>query len=188
MFKKDLESALTVLKNGGVILYPTDTVWGLGCDATNPEAVERINTIKQRTADKSFIVLLDTDSKIQSYINDVPEVAYDLIEFAEHPLTVVFSNAKNLAPNVINADGSVGIRIVRQEFCKQLIQRFRKPLVSSSANISGNPTPESFADIDEEIMELVDYVVETGQLDNTKNKPSTIIKIGPGGEFSFIRK
>ena len=188
MFKKDLDSALSVLKNGGVILYPTDTVWGLGCDATNPEAVERINTIKQRTADKSFIVLLDADSKIQSYVNDVPEVAYDLIEYAEHPLTVVFSNAKNLAPNVINADGSVGIRIIRHEFCKQLIQRFRKPLVSSSANISGSPTPASFADIDEKILNLVDYVVESEQSEVTKNKPSTIIKIGSGGEFSFIRK
>lgn len=188
MFKKDLESALTVLKNGGVILYPTDTVWGLGCDATNQEAVERINDIKQRTADKSFIILLDMDSKLQSYVNDIPEVAYDLIEYAENPLTIVFSNAKNLAPNVINTDGSIGIRIVRHEFCKQLIQRFRKPLVSSSANISGTPTPESFADIDPEIINLVDYVVESEQLETTTNKPSTIIKIGPGGEFSFIRK
>ena len=188
MFKKDLESALSVLKNGGVILYPTDTVWGLGCDPTNAEAADRINAIKQRTADKSFIILLDTDSKIQSYVNDVPEVAYDLIEFAEHPLTVVFSNAKNLAPNVINADGSIGIRVVRHEFCKQLIQRFRKPLVSTSANISGRPTPESFADIDQEIIDLVDYVVEAEQFETTTNKPSTIIKIGPGGEFSFIRK
>jgi L-threonylcarbamoyladenylate synthase len=188
MFKSDLDQALAVLKNGGVILYPTDTVWGLGCDATNEAAVDKINQIKGRASDKSFIILLDTDSKIQSYVSEVPDVAYDLIEYAENPLTVIFSNAKNLAKNAINKDGSIGIRVVKHEFCKQLLQRFRKPIVSTSANLSGQPTPRFFDEIDEEIRTAVDYVVSLEQELRTERKPSTIIKIGPTGQFSFIRK
>jgi len=188
MFKQDLDQALVTLKNGGVILYPTDTVWGLGCDATNEVAVEKINQIKGRAADKSFIILLDTDSKIQSYVSEVPEVAYDLIEYAENPLTVIFSNAKNLAPNVINQDGTVGIRVVKHDFCKQLLQRFRKPIVSTSANISGQPTPQFFDEISEEVISKVDYVVTLDQELRTPKKSSTIIKLGPTGQFSFIRK
>jgi L-threonylcarbamoyladenylate synthase len=188
MFKQDLDSALATLKNGGVILYPTDTVWGLGCDATNEAAVEKINQIKGRAADKSFIILLDVDSKIQSYITEVPEVAYDLIEFAENPLTVIFSGAKNLAKNVINIDGTVGIRVVRHEFCKQLLQRFRKPVVSTSANLSGEPTPQFFDEISKDIINAVDYVVDLEQELRIPKKPSTIIKLGPTGQFSFIRK
>jgi len=188
MFKQDLEQALKTLQSGGVILYPTDTVWGLGCDATNEAAAEKINQIKGRAADKSFIILLDTDSKIQSYVSEVPEVAYDLIEYAENPLTVIFSNAKNLAPNVINQDGTVGIRVVNHDFCKQLLQRFRKPIVSTSANISGQPTPQFFDQISEEVKEKVDYVVTLEQESRTPKKPSTIIKLGPTGQFSFIRK
>ncbi len=126
MLKTEIEKALSVLKNGGVILYPTDTVWGLGCDATNETAVAKINDIKGRAADKSFIILLDTDTKLPGYVTEIPDVAYDLIEYAENPLTIIFSGAKNLAKNVINADGSVGVRIVKHEFCKQLLQRFRK--------------------------------------------------------------
>jgi L-threonylcarbamoyladenylate synthase len=188
MFKQDLDQALLTLKNGGIILYPTDTVWGLGCDATNETAVERINQIKGRAADKSFIILLDTDSKIQSYVSEVPEVAYDLIEYAENPLTVIFSNAKNLAKNVINQDGTVGIRVVNHDFCKQLLQRFRKPIVSTSANLSGEPTPQFFDEISEEIINAVDYVVTLEQESRAPKKPSTIIKLGPTGQFSFIRK
>lgn len=188
MFKTDIDKALAVLKDGGVILYPTDTVWGLGCDATNEAAVEKINQIKGRAADKSFIILLDADSKIQSYVNEVPEVAYDLIEYAEHPMTVIFDNAKNLAKNVINQDGSVGIRVVRHDFTQQLLQRFRKPIVSTSANISGEASPSNFDEISEEIKLAVDYIVQHQQEDRTEKKPSTIIKIGAGGQFSFIRK
>jgi L-threonylcarbamoyladenylate synthase len=188
MFKQDLDQALLTLKNGGVILYPTDTVWGLGCDATNEAAVEKINQIKGRAADKSFIILLDTDSKIQSYVPEVPDVAYDLIEYAENPLTIIFSDAKNLAKNVINQDGTVGIRVVTHEFCKQLLQRFRKPIVSTSANISGEPTPQFFDEISEKIVNTVDYVVSLEQELRTPKKPSTIIKLGPTGQFSFIRK
>jgi len=188
MFKQDLDQALKTLQSGGVILYPTDTVWGLGCDATNEAAAEKINQIKGRATDKSFIILLDTDSKIQSYVSEVPEVAYDLIEYAENPLTVIFSKAKNLAPNVINQDGTVGIRVVNHDFCKQLLQRFRKPIVSTSANISGQPTPQFFDEISEEVKEKVDYVVTLEQELRIPKKPSTIIKLGPTGQFSFIRK
>jgi len=188
MLKTEIEKALTVLKNGGVILYPTDTVWGLGCDATNADAVEKINTIKGRASDKSFIILLDNDSKLQSYINEVPEVAYDLIEYAEHPLTIIFSGAKNLAKNVISADGSVGIRIIKHDFVQQLLQRFRKPITSTSANISGQPTPRFFDEIDAEIKESVDYIVDWEQDLRNNKKPSTIMKLSPSGQFSFIRK
>lgn len=186
--REEINKALSVLKNGGIILYPTDTVWGLGCDATNVDAVNKLNAIKGRAADKSLIVLLDTDSKIQSYVNEVPEVAYDLIEYAESPLTVIFSNAKNLANNVPNADGSIGIRIPKHDFCQQLLQRFRKPIVSTSANVSGEPTPLFFDEIAEEIKEAVDYVVNLEQQNHTPKKPSTIVKLGSGGQFEFIRK
>lgn len=186
--REEINNALEVLKNGGVILYPTDTVWGLGCDATNESAVNKVNEIKGRAADKSLIVLLDTDNKIQSYVNDVPDVAYELIEYAEKPLTVIFSNAKNLAANVINTDGSVGIRIPRHNFCEQLIQRLRKPLVSTSANISGQPTAKFFDEISDEIKDAVDYIVDLEQEDRTPKQPSTIIKLGSGGLFQFIRK
>lgn len=188
MLKEEINKALEVLKNGGVILYPTDTIWGLGCDATNVEAVEKLLKIKNRPAEKSLIVLLDVDSKIQSYINEVPEVAYDLIEYAENPLTIVFPGAKNLAPNVINSDGSVGIRIVKHDFCTPLVQRFRKPIVSTSANLSGQPSPKFFDDIDPEILDLVDLVVDFEQENRSIKKPSTIMKLSPGGQFEFIRK
>ncbi|RZL34122.1 MAG: threonylcarbamoyl-AMP synthase [Pedobacter sp.] len=188
MLKEEINKALEVLKSGGVILYPTDTIWGLGCDATNPDAVEKLLKIKNRPAEKSLIVLLDTDNKIQSYINEVPEIAYDLIEYAENPLTVVFSGAKNLAKNVINEDGSVGIRIVKHDFCTPLIQRFRKPIVSTSANLSGEASPKYFDDISPEIADAVDYVVDFEQENRSMKKPSTIMKLSPGGQFEFIRK
>jgi L-threonylcarbamoyladenylate synthase len=186
--REEVNKALEVLKNGGVILYPTDTVWGLGCDATNEIAVTKVNEIKGRAADKSLIVLLENDNKLQSYVTEIPEVAYELIEYAENPMTIVFSGAKNLAPSVINTDGSVGIRIVKHEFCEQLLQRFRKPIVSTSANISGEPTPKFFDEITEEVKNAVDYIVNYNQEDRTIKKPSTIIKLGPSGQFEFIRK
>lgn len=188
MLKTEIEKALTVLQNGGVILYPTDTVWGLGCDATNAEAAEKINVLKKRTSDKSFIILVDTDSKIQSYADDIPDVAYDLIEYAENPLTIILSGAKNLAKNVINADGSIAIRVAKHEFVSGLLQRFRKPITSTSANISGKPTPQFFDEIEEEIKNGVDYIVDWEQEDRQPKKPSTIMKLSPSGQFSFIRK
>ena len=188
MLKTEIDKAISVLKDGGVILYPTDTVWGLGCDATNESAVAKINAIKGRAADKSFIILLDTDTKLASYVTEIPDVAYDLIEFAENPLTIIFSGAKNLAKNVINADGSVGVRIVKHEFCTQLLQKFRKPITSTSANISGKPTPAIFDEIDPEILSAVDYIVDWEQELSTPKKSSTLMKLDAGGQFSFIRR
>ncbi|WP_316803902.1 L-threonylcarbamoyladenylate synthase [Pedobacter nototheniae] len=188
MLKEEINKALEVLKAGGIILYPTDTIWGLGCDATHEEAVEKLLKIKNRPAEKSLIVLLDTDNKLQSYVSEVPDVAYSLIEYAENPLTIIFSGAKNLAKNVVNSDGSVGIRVVKHDFCTQLIQRFRKPIVSTSANLSGEASPKNFDDINEAIKEAVDYVVDFEQENRSNKKPSTIMKLSPGGQFEFIRK
>lgn len=186
--KEDVSKALETLNTGGIILYPTDTVWGLGCDATNETAVAKINEIKGRSADKSLIVLLDNENKLQSYVNEIPEVAYELIAYAENPLTIIFDGAKNLAKNAINTDGSIGIRIVQHPFCQQLLQRFRKPIISTSANISGKPTPAIFNEITAEIIDMVNYVVEFEQDNITPKKPSTIIKLGPSGQFKLIRK
>ena len=188
MLRDEINKALEVLKAGGVILYPTDTIWGLGCDATNAGAVEKLLQIKNRPAEKSLIVLLDVDSKLQSYVNEIPDVAYDLIEYAENPLTLIFSGAKNLAQNVINMDGSVGIRIVKHDFCTPLIPRFSKPIVTTSANISGQPSPKYFDEIDQTLVDLVDYVVDFDQENRNSRKPSTIMKLSPGGHFEFIRK
>lgn len=186
--KTEINNALEVLKNGGLILYPTDTIWGIGCDATNEEAVERVFKLKGRDAGKSLIVLLDTENKLESFIKEVPPIAYDLIEYSEKPLTIIYSGAKNLASNVIHADGSVGIRIPRHEFCRQLIQRFRKPVVSTSANVSGKPSPANFSEISEEIIRGVDYVVGLQQNDVSSVSPSTIMKLEPDGKFTFIRR
>ncbi len=186
--KEDVSKALETLNTGGIILYPTDTVWGLGCDATNETAVAKINEIKGRSADKSLIVLLDNENKLQSYVNEIPEVAYELIAYAENPLTIIFDGAKNLAKNAINTDGSIGIRIVKHSFCQQLLQRFRKPIISTSANISGKPTPAFFNEITAEIIDMVNYVVEFEQDNITPKKSSTIIKLGPSGQFKLIRK
>ncbi|WP_306552193.1 L-threonylcarbamoyladenylate synthase [Daejeonella sp.] len=188
MLRDDVNKAFEVLKNGGLILYPTDTIWGIGCDATNLEAVEKVFKLKGRSEQKSLIVLLDSANKLQSYVNEIPEVAYDLIEYAENPMTIIYSNAKNLAKNAIAIDGSIGIRIVKHTFCEQLLQRFRKPIISTSANLSGQPSPACFNEISEEIKQGVDYVVNWEQDDTSIKKASTIMKLEPGGLFSFIRK
>lgn len=184
----DLGKALEVLRKGGVILYPTDTVWGVGCDATNAEAVKRIYDIKQREDSKSMLVLMENPNLLNSYINEVPEIAWDLIEVTDQPLTIIYPGAKNLAPNLIASDGSIGIRITNEEFTQQLIQRLRKPLVSTSANISGQKTPQNFDEITEEIINAVDYVVEYRRDDMKKYAPSSIIKLGKGGQIDIIRK
>ncbi|QEC52339.1 L-threonylcarbamoyladenylate synthase [Anseongella ginsenosidimutans] len=184
-----LNRALEVLKNGGILLTPTDTVWGLSCDATNEEAVEKLIQLKQRPAGKSFIVLLDADYKLEQYVRDVPGVAYDLIEYAEKPLTIIFPGARRLASSVINEDGSVGIRIVRQpSFCRKLLEKFRHPIVSTSANLSGQPAPAIFEEVDEILIKGVDYVVPAKEATPGTPRPSTIIRLGPGGEYSLIRK
>ncbi|TYP98550.1 L-threonylcarbamoyladenylate synthase [Sphingobacterium allocomposti] len=186
--KDDLNKALETLKNGGLILYPTDTIWGIGCDATNEAAVEKVFALKGREKTKSLIVLLHNDNQLASYVNDVPEVAYELIEYADKPLTIVYSNAKNLAKNAVAVDGSIGIRIVRHPFCEQLLQRFRKPLISTSANISGEPSPTCFDDISPVVKGGVDYIVGYGQHEKGDGKSSTVMKIDPSGKFAFLRK
>ena len=147
------------MNEGGVILYPTDTIWGIGCDATNEEAVRRVYEIKQRSDSKAMLVLVDSAVKVDFYVQDVPEVAWDLIEVADKPLTIIYSGARNLAPNLLAEDGSVGIRVTNEEFSKRLCQQFRKAIVSTSANVSGQPSPANFSEITEELKSLVDYVV-----------------------------
>ena len=188
MLRDEVNKAYEIIKDGGIILYPTDTIWGLGCDATNAEAVEKIIKLKGRSQDKSLIILLDSENKIESYVSDVPEIVYELIEYAENPLTIVFSNAKNLAENVINQDKSIGIRVAKHPFCQQLIQRLRKPIVSTSANISGEKSPKYFSQISEEIINGVDLVIDFEQDDVTEKTPSTIMKLEANGCFTFIRR
>ncbi len=188
MLREEVAKALKIVQAGGIILYPTDTIWGIGCDATNTEAVQKIYQLKQRDESKSMIILLDNDNKIASYVREVPELVYDLIEFAENPLTLILSGARNISPALINTDGSVGIRVAKHPFCEQLIQRLRKPLVSTSANVSGQPSPKNFMEISAEILDGVDYVVDLEQHDLRQKKQSTIMKLEANGRFSFIRR
>ncbi len=175
------------MKNNGIILYPTDTIWGIGCDATCIEAVKKIYDLKKRITGKNFILLLDHESRISSYVKEVPEQAYSLIEYTQKPLTIIYEGARNLPPEVISEDGTIAIRITRDEFCKNLVGALRKPVISTSANISGKPAPASFEDIEEEIIQGVDYVVNWRQNEKITSKPSTIISLGKGGKIKFIR-
>ncbi|WP_346858863.1 L-threonylcarbamoyladenylate synthase [uncultured Draconibacterium sp.] len=184
----DLKKAVETLKSGGIILYPTDTIWGIGCDATNPEAVKRIYKLKKREDSKSMLVLMENPALLDRYVEEVPEVAWDLVEISTTPLTVIYPGAKNLAQNLIAEDGSIGIRFTKEKFTSQLLQRFRKPLVSTSANISGEKSPAFFDEISEEIKSQVDYIVEYRQDDTTPAQPSGIIKLGTGGQIDIIRK
>ncbi|KOH45468.1 L-threonylcarbamoyladenylate synthase [Sunxiuqinia dokdonensis] len=183
----DLKKALDVLHAGGIILYPTDTIWGIGCDATNEKAVQRIYQIKRREDSKSMLVLMENINFLSRYVEEVPEIAYDLIELSDKPLTIIYPGAKNLAKNLIARDGTLGIRLTSEDFTRQLIQRFKKPIVSTSANISGTPAPAIYDEIDPEIISSVDYVVEYRQDDLTKATPSSIIKLGVGGEIEILR-
>lgn len=187
-FREDIKEAVRVMRAGGIILYPTDTIWGLGCDATNEEAVKKIYALKQRPDSKSMLVLTDHEAKLERIVDEVPEVAYDLIEVAEKPLTIIYSGAKNLAPNLIAQDGSVGIRITKEPFSKALCEAFRMPIVSTSANISGQPSAQNFSEISEEIKQGVDYIVKYRQNDLSKTKPSSIIKLEKGGVITIIRE
>ena len=188
VFRDDVKAALEVLGRGGVILYPTDTVWGLGCDASNEAAVQRIYEIKQRADSKALITLVDSEAKVEYYVPKVPPVAWDVMELNDRPTTIVYDGARNLAPNLIAEDGSVGIRVTNEEFSKELCLRFRRAIVSTSANVSGQPAPQCFAEISQEIIDAVDYVVTYRQKERRKAKPSTIIKLGPTGEVKVIRK
>ena len=176
------------MNEGGVILYPTDTIWGIGCDATNEEAVRRVYQIKQRSDSKAMLVLVDSPVKVDFYVQDVPEVAWDLIEVADKPLTIIYSGARNLASNLIAEDGSVGIRVTNEEFSKRLCQQFRKAIVSTSANISGRPSPANYSEITEELKSMVDYVVGYRREEMGHPKPSSIIKLDKGGVIKIIRE
>lgn len=185
---EDIKKACQVMYEGGVILYPTDTVWGIGCDATNEEAVRRVYEIKKRADSKALLVLVDTPVKVDFYVQDVPSIAWDLIELSDKPLTVIYSGARNLAPNLLAEDGSVGIRVTNEEFSRRLCQRFRKAIVSTSANVSGQPAAANFSEISEEIKSAVDYIVGYRQDDLSKPKPSSIIKLDKGGVIKIIRE
>lgn len=184
----DIRQALEVLNRGGVILYPTDTIWGIGCDATNQEAVQRVYDIKHRADSKAMLVLMDSPAKLNYYVKDVPPVAWDLIELTTKPLTIIYEGARNFAPNLLAEDGSVGIRITDEEFSRQLCFRFRKPIVSTSANISGEQSPANFSEISDDIKQAVDYIVGYRQGDKGKANPSGIIKLGANGAVKVIRE
>lgn len=186
-WNEEIRKACEVMQKGGVILYPTDTVWGIGCDATNADAVRRVYDIKHREDSKSMLVLVDSEAKVDFYVRDVPAVAWDLIEFATKPLTIIYDGARNLAPNLIAADGSVGIRVTAEEFSRALCFRFRRAIVSTSANISGEPTPTCFAEISDDILSAVDYVVGCRRDEPAGARPSSIIRLGAHGEVKVIR-
>ena len=185
--ENDITQCVNTLNNGGLILYPTDTVWGIGCDATNAEAVKRVYQLKQRDASKALIVLIDNADHIDHYVVDVPAIARELIDVAVKPLTIIYEGAYNLAPNLLGDEDSVGIRIPNDEFCHQLCARFGKPIVSTSANVSGKPTAKTFADIDPAIVNGVDYAVEYRRDDTTPHHPSNIILLSRDGTFKIIR-
>lgn len=176
------------MRKGGVILYPTDTVWGIGCDATNAEAVARVYEIKHREDSKAMICLVDSDNRLQRYVRNVPDVAWQLFDCAEAPTTIILDGAINLAPNLIAEDGSIAMRITREEFSKQLCYRFQKPIVSTSANISGEPTAQNYCDINHEIIDAVDYVCWTRRQEHKPHKPSSIIRLREDGQVKIIRK
>lgn len=185
---EDIKTAVQTLRRGGLILYPTDTIWGIGCDASNEEAVRRIFQLKQREDSKAMICLVDNANRMQRYLRQVPDVAWDLVEFAEKPLTLILDGAVNLAPSLIAEDGSVGIRVTRENISHELCYRYERAIVSTSANISGAPSPSCFAEISEEIKKGVDYIMLSRQNDLSKNKPSQIIKLGLDGQIQIIRK
>ena len=186
--KADLDEAVATLRHGGIILYPTDTVWGIGCDATNEEAVQRIYALKRRQDSKSMLVLVAETHEVERLISDVPEIAYDLMELAVRPITIVYtSGASGVAPSLIGEGGSLGIRQTQEAFSSALCRQLRRPIVSTSANISGEPTPLFFSGISEEIRSGGDSIVCYRQEDNTPREPSQIIQLGTGGEVKVLR-
>lgn len=184
----DIRNAVECLKKGGVILYPTDTIWGIGCDATNEEAVHRVYEIKQREDSKALICLVDSADRMQRYFRRVPEVAWDMVDFATSPLTLILDGAVNVAPNLLAEDGSLGIRVTHEEFSRQLCYRFQKAIVSTSANVSGEPSPRTFYDIPETITSKVDYICSFRRGDKGGAQPSHIVKLGLDGQVKIIRK
>lgn len=186
--EEEIKKCLEVLRNGGLILYPTDTVWGIGCDATNAEAVAKVYQLKKRDDSKSLIVLFDSVQRVCGYVDKMPDVAYDMMDLTDKPLTLILDGAKNMAVNLIAEDGSVGIRVTNEKFSHDLCMRFKKPLVSTSANISGEPTAAIFSEISDAIVNGVDYVVDYRRDDTSKHKPSSIVKLGKNGLVKIIRE
>ena len=186
-YRDDVERACEVMRRGGIILYPTDTVWGIGCDATNAEAVARVYEIKQRSDSKAMICLVDSEARLQRYVRQVPDVAWDIIELATRPTTLVLDNATGLADNLTAADGSIAVRVTREPFSQALCYRFQRPVVSTSANISGRPAARNFRDIDPQLLTAVDYVCTSRRQEDKGGAPSAIIRLRSNGEVSVIR-
>jgi L-threonylcarbamoyladenylate synthase len=190
--EEDIKNAVEVLRRGGVILYPTDTVWGIGCDATNAEAVRRVYDIKQRDDSKALICLVDSDARLQRYVRQVPDVAWQLIDSLKDsgakPTTLILDGAVNLAPNLIARDGSVGIRITQEPFSRELCYRFQRALVSTSANISGQPAAQNYCDIAPELLDAVDYVCWSRRQEHKPHQPSSIIRLRQNGQVEIVRK
>ena len=184
---EDIRQAVQVLRQGGLILYPTDTIWGIGCDATNEDAVRRVFRLKNRDDSKALICLVDSANRMQMDSRGIPDVAWDLVEYSEKPLTLILDGAVNLAPSLVAADGSVGIRVTSENISKELCFRFQKAIVSTSANISGRPSPARFMDIEPEVINGVDYVMRSRQNDTKPSSPSRIVRLRADGEISFIR-
>lgn len=185
--EEDIKAACEIMNKGGVILYPTDTIWGIGCDATNTEAVKKVYDIKRRVDSKAMLVLIDDDKNIDRYVRDVPEMAYTLNEISEKPLTIIYDNAYNLAPNLLGDNNSVGIRVTKEAFSKALCRKFRRPVVSTSANISGEPSAANFMEISEDIKNSVDYIIKYRQDDMTPHQASSIIKLSTDGTIKILR-
>lgn len=179
--------AISSLKTGGVILYPSDTIWGLGCDVRNDSSIEKLLQIKHRPAEKGLIVLISKIEQLSEYVEEVPEIAWDLVEFAEDPLTVIYPKGKNVSAHLLAPDGSIAIRLVKDEFCKGLVYRYQRGLVSTSANISGTTSPTNYAEVAASIKEQVDYILENPNPAKGIRKPSKIVKLGLGGDYSLIR-
>lgn len=185
---KAITKSVEILKNGGTILYPTDTIWGIGCDATNSKAIQKILKIKNRPKNFSFIILVEKAPRINYYVEEIPDITWDLLSGFDLPVTVIYPKAKNLAKNVVAKDGSIGIRVVKDEFCQKVIAKLGKPIVSTSANLTGEQSPVMFKDISDEIKKQVDYVVPIHQDKLSKTKASTIIKLKLNGEFDIVRQ
>ena len=187
MMKTDIQSCLDTLRSGGIILYPTDTVWGLGCDAANPEAIQKIFNLKGRASSKALIVLVGSEIMLERTVVNMPDIAWDLIETSTRPMTLIYDEVKGIAANAIAKDGSCGVRLAKDPFCEQLIKRFGKPIISTSANVSGDQTPQDFSSISDAILHGADFVVNYRQNETTNQQASNIIKLKNNGEIKIIR-
>ncbi len=182
-----MEKIIEILKSGGTILYPTDTIWGIGCDATNLDAVNKIFEIKKREKNKSMIILVESEKRLQDLV-DVPEMAWEIIDLSEKPVTLIYDNPRNLPKEILAEDGSIGIRLVKDDFCKKMISKLNKPLISTSANFSGEKSPMKFSDISQEMVDLVDYAVEENREKVSQYSGSSIIRIWSDGRIKVIRE